>query len=184
MTENIYCVVLAIWDESFWKMFRPIMSHLPKGLVLFAKRKAVLVVIFSMLGNSISHFGLPTSANLFFGIIGRSNKLSENNVMVLVAFLFSIGCQTSRMVETGRCRENEKFRKRFFASIKQVENYMDGKGEKKAFQSSIRFISKYTHVSSDKMLNYNGSYATYENYQQDKQNWINWYQGNRCNDIR
>lgn len=69
-------------------------------------------------------------------------------------------------------------------SINSIELYVTGKGDRKAFKESLKFISKYVYVSYDKMLNYNNSYAQYEDFEKDKKEWIKWYETNKCNNIK
>lgn len=51
------------------------------------------------------------------------------------------------------------------------------------FKSSLLFISRYTTVSWDAILNYAHQYP-YEIYKEDRENWINWYEEHKCNAIQ
>ncbi|TBO42077.1 hypothetical protein [Pedobacter kyonggii] len=103
------------------------------------------------------------------------------NILVLL-MLFS--CSATKKNIAKDCIENEVFKKKYFTSIKRVEDYVLGKGNKKSFQSSLKFISKYTQVSYNKMLNYNNSYAKFEDYEVDKKKWLEWYENNKCSNLK
>ena len=95
-----------------------------------------------------------------------------------------ISCSTQKSHSATDCIENQKFKLKYHSSIKTVEDYVTGNGNKKLFDSSLKFISKFTHVSYDKMLNYNRSYTTYDDFNKDKTEWLNWYEKNKCSNIK
>lgn len=98
------------------------------------------------------------------------------------------------------CNENMIFKEQFIRHIKTVDDFMsivsktDFKDideyervvtEQKVaeFNSCLIFISKYTYVSFESMANYNGSYPI-GIYEKDKEGWLKWYEGNKCNNIQ
>jgi len=104
-------------------------------------------------------------------------------VQVIIAIFF-LSCSPLKKTVQGDCVENKEFKNSFFSSIEKVEFYVVGKGDKKSFQESLKFISKYVHVSFDKMLNYNNSYTNYKDFENDKTEWLKWYESNKCNDVK
>lgn len=92
-------------------------------------------------------------------------RIGFNILLLLVLVSCSMKRNTSK-----DCTESKIFKDKFFIAVQRVEGYVLGKGDKKLFQSSLKFISKYTHVSYDKMLNYNNSYTKIEDYEEDKKN--------------
>lgn len=95
--------------------------------------------------------------------------------------LVFFSCSLTKNTTTANdCIENKEFKEKFFTSIQKVEDYVLGKGNRKSFTSSLKFISKHTHVSYDKMLNYNNSYTRTEDFEIDKKNWLDWYEKNKC----
>lgn len=81
------------------------------------------------------------------------------------------------------CIENEDFKTKFFLSIDNVENYLLNKGERNSYETSLAFISQYTHVSYEKTLNYDNTFP-FKSFQEDKSNWLKWYEENKCNNIQ
>jgi len=102
-----------------------------------------------------------------------------------ISLLFLLcSCSLSKTSAQGNCNENKKFKEKFFLSVKRVEDYVTGKGDRKHFKKSLKFISKYAHVSYDKMLNYNSSYTRQEDFEKDKTEWLQWYELNKCNNLQ
>lgn len=102
----------------------------------------------------------------------------------IILILLCVSCSSLKVPISKGCIENEKFKENFFLSINRVEKYMLGTGDKKSFQTSLKFIANYNHVSYDKMLNYNNSYPSYEDYEKDKSEWLIWYEKNKCSNIK
>jgi len=69
--------------------------------------------------------------------------------------------------------------------FKDIDEYERVVTEQKVaeFNSCLIFISKYTYVSFESMANYNGSYPI-GIYEKDKEGWLKWYEGNKCNNIQ
>lgn len=109
--------------------------------------------------------------------------------VIIVIFLFIISCNSIKFFSkkekkhTTDCIENEAFKKRFFLSIDNIENYLLNKGERSSYETSLSFISQYTHVSYEKTLNYDNTFP-FTSFQEDKSNWLRWYEENKCNNIQ
>ena len=81
------------------------------------------------------------------------------------------------------CIENEAFKEKFFSSIDNIENFLLNKGKRSSYEISLGFISQYTHVSYEKTLNYDNRFP-FTSFQEDKSNWLRWYEENKCNNIQ
>jgi hypothetical protein len=57
------------------------------------------------------------------------------------------------------------------------------KEKDETFDVSLRFISKYAHVSFESMANYAHTYPIGV-FEKDKDGWIRWYNKNKCNNIQ
>lgn len=95
-----------------------------------------------------------------------------------------VGCSSLNTNNMDDCNENLSFKKEFFNNIENVENYVDGTGDRLKFEKALTFLSKYVKVSRDKMLNYNHSYTSKKDFINDKKNWIEWYKKNKCNNLQ
>ena len=67
-------------------------------------------------------------------------------------------------------------------NLNDVENFFTQE-RVDLFDSSLLFISKYSKVSYESMLNYARSYP-YDTYKNDRVNWLKWYDENKCNNIQ
>ena len=97
------------------------------------------------------------------------------------------------------CIENLKFKDEFVRRLNIIDDFMAIESkeftnideyesvmtEQKIadFNSSLIFISKYTHVSFESMANYNRTYP-FGVYEKDKINWLKWYEENKCKNIQ
>lgn len=84
--------------------------------------------------------------------------------------------------KTVDCKENLEFKEKFFESIKFIDTLIYSIQGRK-FKETLNFISKYTHVSSESMLNYAGLYSGVA-YEKDRKIWIDWYEKNKCTNIQ
>lgn len=84
--------------------------------------------------------------------------------------------------KTVYCKENLEFKEKFFESIKSIDTLIYSIQGRK-FHESLDFISKYTHVSSESMLNYARIYPGGV-YEKDRKIWIDWYEKNKCTNIQ
>lgn len=84
--------------------------------------------------------------------------------------------------KTVDCKENLEFKEKFFESIKFIDTLIFSIQGKK-FYETLNFISKYSHVSSESMLNYARTYPGGV-YEKDRKTWVDWYEKNKCTNIQ
>lgn len=121
----------------------------------------------------------------------------------LIIFIFFVSCKTANKNSTKRtsdCNENIKFKTEFFKKIKIVEDYIETLSttnfkdfeeyekvmtieKKNIYESSVKFISQYSHVSFESMANYARTYPIGV-FKKDKEVWLKWYEENKCNNIQ
>lgn len=83
------------------------------------------------------------------------------------------------------CVENLEFKKVFNSYILQIENYTVGKtDDKEKFNTGIKFISRYCHVSDEELMNYANEYTNLNAFEKDKKSWLKWYEDNKCSNIQ
>ena len=102
-----------------------------------------------------------------------------------IFLLLCVSCSTlnkQRQIKTEACNENLKFRNVYFDNIQNVENLIT-KEQNESFHKSLKFISKYTKVSFNEMLNYARIYG-YSTFERDKIGWLKWYEENKCSNIQ
>lgn len=111
--------------------------------------------------------------------------------VIPVLILLFTSCSSIHEVKSSGCKENIMFKKKFFYYISVADKYTverttgaDHKIKTKAFLKALQFISNYTKVSMDKVLNYEIGYPSYEIFEIDKSKWIMWYDSNKCNNIK
>jgi len=110
-------------------------------------------------------------------------------LIISITLLITLSCKPIRVISEIEkkselaCTENEEFKKKFFLSIENVENYLLNKGKRDLYETSLGFISQYTHVSYEKTLNYDNTFP-FPSFQEDKSNWLKWYEENKCNNIQ
>lgn len=80
------------------------------------------------------------------------------------------------------CKENLKFKEKFFSNIKIVDS-LHFRNQNKQFSKSLSFISKYSHVTFESKTNYTGLYPEFQ-YKHDRKIWIDWYEKNKCTNIQ
>jgi hypothetical protein len=105
------------------------------------------------------------------------------NYIYLILLCFSCSSIKKNIEpQKDHCNENLKFKIEFFKNIENIENQMT-KEKDDTFDISLKFISKYTHVSFESMANYANNYPIGV-FEKDKEGWIKWYDKNKCNDIQ
>jgi len=117
---------------------------------------------------------------------------------LLVLGFTVISCSPSRQIDSVKslCDENLAFKKIFFNNVQNIDSAMTKQFDNidevdsywtdkriKSFQRSLKFISNYSKVSFESMLNYNQSYP-YGIFEEDRKKWINWYEDNKCRNIQ
>ncbi len=120
---------------------------------------------------------------------------------LMICILNLLACTSSNILPEKDCKENEEFKEKFLSSVEYVDyvqNYnhkqLDGlafdsikviiEKQNKKYNSSLSFIGHYAHVSWEKRMNYDNSYPTRADYQQDRAGWLKWYEENKCNNIQ
>ena len=121
----------------------------------------------------------------------------------LVFIVLCFSCSSAKkLTETTNspCKENLKFKKEFFKNIKNIEAYFTLQSttvfnnfdeyertitdeREKNYEASLKFISKYAHVSFESRANYDRSYPIGV-YQKDREGWLKWYEDNKCKNIQ
>lgn len=108
---------------------------------------------------------------------------------IFSVLLILMNCRATKIVEAenlsinGDCIENLNFKKIYFANVEKVSKSMKIGNSRLYKDSSLLFISKYAHVNTESMLNYARMYPL-GIYEQDKIEWIKWYEDNKCKNIR
>jgi hypothetical protein len=104
--------------------------------------------------------------------------------MKLYCLFFLLLIYSCSIKKESVCNENLSFKNAFFRNIEIVENHTLRKEGKNDILTALDFISKYADVSYDKIYNYEIRYPNIEDFNQDKANWIKWYESNKCNNIQ
>lgn len=104
---------------------------------------------------------------------------------ILIPLVLSVifSCSSTREYPANsNCVENEEFKKCFFSNIDNIEKNIT-KAQDQSFKKSLIFLSKYVHVSFESTLNYANTYPV-DTFKKDKENWLEWYEKNKCNNIK
>ena len=105
--------------------------------------------------------------------------------LLLISALWTLSCLDSNKTNVKTdCNENIEFKNSFMSKISKVEEYTSGKGERSDFDNSLKFLSKYVKVSHEELMNYANEYTNLDVFSIDKNNWLKWYEENKCNNIR
>lgn len=102
--------------------------------------------------------------------------------MFLISLILLSCCSVKNLNDSENCNENKKFKELFFYNINYIEKNITVRQDE-TFRNSLLIISKYTHVSFDKMMNYSNTYP-YGVFLKDKEIWLKWYDENKCNNIQ
>lgn len=105
------------------------------------------------------------------------------NILVFLVLSMFFSCSSTKIVQAnGDCIENIEFKKKFFYNIENIENNIT-RHQDQSFKNSLKFLAKYVHVSFESTLNYANTYPIGA-FKKDKENWIEWYEKNKCNNIK
>lgn len=109
------------------------------------------------------------------------------NIFFIVILLLLVNCANSvkkinNVSVNGNCGENLDFKKEYFSNIKMIDSLVYN-NQNDQFKKSLQFISRYSHVSFESMLNYARLY-TGGAYERDRKGWIDWYEKNKCSNIQ
>lgn len=102
-------------------------------------------------------------------------------LIILFVLLFFTGVKAQGNSDED-CVENQLFKKEYFRNINIVDSSIY-KPQGYELKSSLLFISQYSHVSFESMLNYARTYPGGV-YQEDRKIWISWYEDNKCKNIQ
>ena len=112
--------------------------------------------------------------------------------ILILFYLSTLYSCASSIKRANKCHENLKFKSTLFKEIAIVEQYtLEQKtpGKKRIiteseFLNSITFITKYSNIQVVGIYNYQVGYKSIEDFNIDKRKWIDWYQKNKCNNIK
>ncbi len=103
--------------------------------------------------------------------------------MFLLISLFLVSCKSINSIsENDNCIENIEFKDYFFSNLKYIEENIYNLQDEK-FRKSLKNLSKYVHVSFDRMSNYANIYPS-GIFERDKKTWLKWYEKNKCNNLQ
>lgn len=111
-----------------------------------------------------------------------------NKLYLLYVFSILFNCSVQKKKQEnilkieGKCIENLTFKDEYFHNIKEIDSLIY-KWQNQDFKKSLLFISKYSHVSAESMLNYGRTYPGGV-YEEDRKGWIIWYEENKCKNIQ
>ncbi len=111
--------------------------------------------------------------------MNKRNKISQ--ILKLLSLLIVLSCGSQKP----ECHENIIFKATYFKHINVIDKKMneDSLVTEKDFKTSVLFISRYCYVNFPSMANYANIYP-YEEYKNDRLNWIKWYEENKCKNIQ
>lgn len=99
--------------------------------------------------------------------------------------ILNFQCSNLKKSTENGCKENIEFKDAFLLNINKVENYTLGKEfNKKEFNDGINFLSKYCHISEEELMNYANEYTNSRVFYKDKEEWLKWYDENKCSNIQ
>lgn len=105
------------------------------------------------------------------------------NIHIIIISLFFLSCKsTSQINNDNNCVENTQFKEKFFLNVNYIEKNISVRQDEK-FKNSLEFLSKYVHVSFERMANYANTYPIGV-FEEDKKGWLEWYEKNKCNNLK
>ena len=105
------------------------------------------------------------------------------NIYIVIISLFFLSCKSTNVVNNdNNCVENAQFKEKFFSNINYIEKNITEVQDAK-FKNILYFLSKYVHVSLERMSNYANSYPI-GIFEEDKKGWLKWYEENKCNNLK
>ncbi|WP_298900675.1 hypothetical protein [uncultured Psychroserpens sp.] len=110
-------------------------------------------------------------------------KTMKKSFLVLT-LIISLICLQCKDRASSDCNENIEFKDVFMSKINSVEEYSLGKGDRKSFDESLEFLSKYVKVSFEEIMNYANEYTNIDAFKKDKSTWLEWYEKNKCDNIQ
>lgn len=114
--------------------------------------------------------------------IALENNGSSLNEVVVVGY----GVQKKTKTKSTTCKENPRFKTRFFDHIATVEKYTNEHInatkqtiKSTAFKKALAFLTKYTKVPANTT-----GYKDLSAFKVDKDQWLKWYDDNKCNNLK
>lgn len=108
---------------------------------------------------------------------------NKNFCKVLFLSIFFVFNQSKAQSYSNEdCNENLIFKKEYFKNIKIVDSSIY-KPQGYELKNALLFISKYSHVTWESMLNYARTYPG-GIYEEDRKIWLSWYEKNKCKNIQ
>ncbi len=101
-------------------------------------------------------------------------------LFLFISVLLLLSCKTTNGISN--CKENIKFKKKFFHHLNYIEDYMFI-SQDSLFRVSVTFISNYAPVSTDDLMNYGRTYPSGV-FEKDRVNILKWYEENKCKNIQ
>ncbi len=93
--------------------------------------------------------------------------------------------------KTNPCKENARFKRRFFKKIAIAEKYVTEHANKDTltvsdgkFYRALKFITEHapSTIKADKAGNV--GYSDLNIFELNKSGWLNWYESNKCNNLK
>lgn len=113
---------------------------------------------------------------------------NHNNLNIILEPYKYASSESARSVIN--CNENPKFKTAYFYNIHIVDKYDSEKrfGSKHTitpikFKKALLFLNKYTKVPTDKFLT-DGGYSTTINFYNYRNQWLKWYEENKCSNLK
>jgi hypothetical protein len=110
---------------------------------------------------------------------------SNLNEVVVVAY----GVQKKTRAKSTACKENPRFKSRFFEHIATVEKYTEEQlntakqtVKPAAFKKALAFLIKYTKVPVT--VPGDAGYKNLQTFKADKDQWLKWYEDNKCSNLK
>ena len=105
------------------------------------------------------------------------------SMYIIIIWLFLLSCKSTSVVKNDiTCIENTEFKEKFFLRINYIEENISIRQDNK-FKETLEELSKYVHISFDKMANYARTYPIGV-FEEDKKGWLVWYEKNKCNNLQ
>jgi hypothetical protein len=125
----------------------------------------------------------------------------KSKFLIIVLIVISISC-SGKVFNTVSCVENKDFKKEWKKNIEFLDNYYamrenisvyeeatrnysitEISEENDRYFSSLEFVSKYVTINYVYKTSFSGS-IPYRIYFEEKENWNEWYEKNKCSDIQ
>jgi len=104
-------------------------------------------------------------------------------IHIIIISLIFLSCKPTNVVSNdNNCVENAQFKEKFFSNVNYIEKNISVRQDEK-FKNSLEFLSKYVHISFERMSNYANTYPIGV-FEEDKKGWLEWYKKNKCSNLK